>query len=37
MRNAYIISVRKPEAKKPLFRPRRRWDDCINMDVEEVE
>jgi len=27
----------KYERKKPLERPRRRWDDNIQMDLEEVE
>jgi hypothetical protein len=26
----------KPEGKRPLGRPRRRWEDNIEMDVEEV-
>jgi hypothetical protein len=28
--------VGKPEGKRPLGRPRRRWEDNIKMDVEEV-
>jgi hypothetical protein len=28
--------VRKPEGKRPLGRPRRRWKDNIKMDVQEV-
>jgi hypothetical protein len=28
--------VRKPEKKKPLGRPRRRWDDNIRMDLREI-
>jgi hypothetical protein len=28
--------VRKPEGKRPLGRPRRRWDDGIRMDLEEI-
>jgi hypothetical protein len=31
MRNAYNILVGKPEGKRPLGRPRRRWDDNIRM------
>ena len=27
---------RKPEGKRPLGRPRRRWDDNINTDLKEV-
>jgi hypothetical protein len=26
----------KPEGKGPLGRPRRRWDDSINVDLQEV-
>ena len=26
----------KPEVKRPLGRPRRRWEDNIRMDLEEV-
>ena len=28
------VLVRKPEGKKPLGRPRRRWEDNIKMDLE---
>jgi hypothetical protein len=28
--------VGKPEGKKPLERPRRRWEDAITMDLQEV-
>ena len=28
--------VGKPEGKRPLGKPRRRWDDNIRMDFEEV-
>jgi hypothetical protein len=28
--------VRKSEGKRPLGRPRRRWGDTINMDLQEV-
>jgi hypothetical protein len=31
-RNAYKIMVGKPEEKRPLGRPRRRWVDNIKMD-----
>ena len=27
----------KPTGKRPLGRPRRRWDDNIRMDLEEIE
>ena len=30
------VSVGKPEGKIPLGRPRRRWEDNIKMDLEEV-
>jgi hypothetical protein len=36
MRNAYRIMVGKPEGKKPLGRPRRRWLDNIKMDFREI-
>ena len=29
-------SVRKPEAKRPLGRPRCRWEDNIKMDLQEM-
>jgi hypothetical protein len=33
----YAMSlVRKPERKRPLGRPRRRWEDNIRMDLQEV-
>ena len=32
---AFRILVRKPEGKRPLGRPRRRWDN-IKMDLQEV-
>jgi hypothetical protein len=35
-RNAYRFLVRKPEGKRPLGRPRRRWVDNIMMDLGEV-
>ena len=28
--------MRKPEGKRPLGRPRRRWEDNIKMDLQEV-
>jgi hypothetical protein len=28
--------VRKPEGKRPLVRPRRRWEDNIKMALQEV-
>jgi hypothetical protein len=35
-RNAYRILVGKPEEKRPLGRPRRRWVDNIKMDLREI-
>jgi hypothetical protein len=35
-RNAYRILVGKPEGKRPLGRPRRRWMDNIKMNLREV-
>jgi hypothetical protein len=35
-RNAYRLLVGKPEGKKPLGRPRRRWVDNIRMGLREV-
>jgi hypothetical protein len=35
-RNAYRLLVGKPERKRPLGRPRRRWVDNIRMDLGEV-
>jgi hypothetical protein len=34
MGNAYKISVRKPEGKTPLEKPRRRYEDDIKMDLK---
>jgi hypothetical protein len=36
-RNAYRIFVGKPEGRRPLGRPRRRWVDNIKMDLMEIE
>jgi len=35
-REAYRILVGKPEGKRPLGRPRRRWVDNISMNLQEV-
>jgi hypothetical protein len=35
-KNAYRILVGKPEGKRPLGRPRRRWADNIKMDLRMV-
>jgi hypothetical protein len=37
MRNAYRISFGKPKGKRPLCRPRCRWEDNIRMDLKETE
>jgi hypothetical protein len=36
-RNAYKILVGKPEGKRPLVRPRYRWEDNIRMDLREID
>jgi hypothetical protein len=36
-RNVYRLLVVKPEGKRPLGRPRRRWVDNIKIDLGEVE
>jgi hypothetical protein len=35
-RNVYRVLVGKPEGKRPLGRPRRRWEDGIKMDLREI-
>jgi hypothetical protein len=35
-RNAHRLLVGKPEGKRPLGRPRRRWVDNIRMDLGEL-
>jgi hypothetical protein len=35
-RGAYRILVGRPEGRKPLGTPRRRWDDNIKIDLQEV-
>jgi hypothetical protein len=34
-RKVYKVLVGKPEGKRPLGRPRRRWEDGIRMDLRE--
>jgi len=34
--SSYSVLVDKPEGKRPLGRPRRRWEDNIKMDLQEV-
>jgi hypothetical protein len=36
VRGAYNILVGKPEGRRPLGRPRRRWEDNIKMDLREM-
>jgi hypothetical protein len=36
MRNTYKILVGKPEGKRPLGRPRRRWKDNIRIDLRKI-
>jgi hypothetical protein len=36
MRSTYSILIRKPEGKRPLGRPRRKWEDNIRMDLREI-
>jgi hypothetical protein len=36
VRGAYNILVGKPEGRRPLGRPRRRWEDNIRMDIREI-
>jgi hypothetical protein len=35
-KNAYRILVGKPDGKRPLGRPRRKWVDNIKMDLREI-
>jgi len=35
-RGVYRVLVGKPEGRRPLGRPRRRWEDNIKMDLQEV-
>ena len=34
-RGVYRVLVGKPEGKRPLGRPRHRWEDNIKMDLQE--
>jgi len=36
-RDVYRNLVRKPKGKRPLERPRYRWERKINMDLQEME
>jgi hypothetical protein len=35
-RGVYRVLVERPEGKRPLGRPRRRWEDKITMDLREI-
>jgi hypothetical protein len=35
-KGVYRVLVGKPEGKRPLERPRRRWEDNIKTDIQEV-
>ena len=35
-RGLYRVLVGRPEGKRPLGRPRHRWEDNIKMDLQEV-
>jgi hypothetical protein len=35
-RGVYRVLVGRPEGKRPLGKPRRRWEDNIKMDVREI-
>jgi hypothetical protein len=35
-RGVYRVLVGKPEGKRPLGRPRPRWEDNVRMDIQEV-
>ena len=35
-RGVYRVLVGKPEGKRPMGRPRRRWEDNIKMDLQEL-
>jgi hypothetical protein len=35
-RNMYRVLIGKPEGKRPLGRPRHRWEDGLSMDLREI-
>jgi hypothetical protein len=35
-RGVYGVLVRKPKGKRPLVRPRHRWEDNIKVDLQEI-
>jgi hypothetical protein len=36
-RNVYKVLMGKPQGKRPLGRPRRRWEEGIGMDLKEID
>jgi hypothetical protein len=36
LRGVHMVLVGKPKGRRPLGRPRRRWEDNIKMDLQEV-
>jgi hypothetical protein len=36
MRNSYKMLVGKPKGKRPLWRPRSKWNGNIKMDIKET-
>ena len=36
VRSSFKILTGKPSGKRPLWRPRLRWEDNIRMDIEEI-
>jgi hypothetical protein len=37
MRDVYTVLARKPKGKRPLGGPKRRWEDNMKMDIQEME
>jgi hypothetical protein len=37
VRGVYRVLVGRSEGKRPLGRPRRRWEDNIKMDLREID
>jgi hypothetical protein len=35
-RGVYMVLIGRPEGKRPLGKPRRRWEDNIKMDIKEI-
>jgi len=36
-RGVYRVLVRKPDWKRPIGRPRRRWEDNTKIDIQELK